>query len=127
MGSQWTHDDLQQIGAAVEIEIAGERDDGTLRKPVIIWVVRAKDGLYVRSYKGADAAWFRGTLASHQGAIWAGGQQHAAAFVEVSDPQINDLIDQAYRSKYRRYGPQYVDAMTAPAVRATTLQIMPRP
>ncbi|KAB8140067.1 DUF2255 family protein [Chloroflexia bacterium SDU3-3] len=126
MGSQWTLDDLQQIGAAVEIEIAGERGDGTLRKPVIIWVVRAKDGLYVRSYKGEGAAWFRGAKVRHQGKIWAGGQQHAATFVEVSDPQINDLVDEAYRGKYRRYGPQYIDAMTTPAVRATTLQIMPR-
>jgi len=126
MDNQWSRDDLQQIGAAVESEIAGERGDGTLRKPVIIWVVRAGDSLYVRSYKGEGAAWFRGAKVRHQGTIWAGRVERAVSFVDVADQQINDLVDEAYRSKYRRYGSQYVETMAAPAVRATTLQIVPR-
>ncbi|MFN2107909.1 MAG: DUF2255 family protein [Candidatus Promineifilaceae bacterium] len=37
------------MGNAEELRIASLRSDGTLRKPVIIWVVRVGDDLYVRS------------------------------------------------------------------------------
>ena len=45
----WTSDELDKIGAADELELASLRRDGTLRKPVTVWVVRRGD-LYVRSY-----------------------------------------------------------------------------
>jgi hypothetical protein len=61
----WTTDELDAIGDAEELRVAALRPDGTLRNPVIIWVVRKDDELYVRSYKGAEAGWHRGTQASH--------------------------------------------------------------
>ena len=39
----WTSDELTKIGTAEELRIASLRRDGTLRKPVIIWVVRVGD------------------------------------------------------------------------------------
>ena len=69
----WTSDELDKIGGADELEIASLQRDGTLRKPVIIWVVRHGDDLYVRSGYGRDAAWFRGTQVRHEGHITAGG------------------------------------------------------
>jgi hypothetical protein len=59
----WTPEELAAIDAAHEIKIAGRRRDGTLRRPVTIWLVRVGDDLYVRSVNGADAAWYRGTRA----------------------------------------------------------------
>jgi hypothetical protein len=56
----WTSDELKKIGIAEELEIATRRSDGTLRKPVIIWVVRVGDDLYVRSVNGRTSTWFRG-------------------------------------------------------------------
>lgn len=44
-----TGDELVKIGSAEKLEIAPLRKDGTLRKPVIIWVVRVGDDLYIRS------------------------------------------------------------------------------
>jgi hypothetical protein len=41
----WTSDELKKIGTAEELKIASLRADGTLRKPVIIWVVRLGDDL----------------------------------------------------------------------------------
>lgn len=117
--SAWTSDELTKIGNAEELEIAPYRLDGTLRKPVTIWVVRAGDTLYVRSYKGRTSAWFRGVQARHDGRIWAGGVEKDVTFIEESDPAINDQIDAAYRTKYGRY-PQYVAPMLTPEVRATT-------
>lgn len=121
----WTQAELNQIGNAEELQIAALRENGMLRKSVIIWVVRVDDELYVRSYKGHTAAWFRGVQVRHAGRIQAGGVEKDVAFVEEPDPGINDQIDAAYRVKYGRY-PQYVAPMLTPVVRATTIKLMPR-
>jgi hypothetical protein len=57
----WTSEELNQIGSAEELKLASMRRDDTLRKPVIMWVVRHGDRLYVRSVNGPAGAWFRGT------------------------------------------------------------------
>ncbi|MFC4014072.1 DUF2255 family protein [Nonomuraea purpurea] len=122
----WTSEELSRIEAADELEIAPRRRDGTLRKPVPIWVVRTGDDLYVRSYKGYDGAWFRAALASHEGRIRAGGVEKDVTFTEEADPDVNERIEAAYRDKYHRYGPTYVDPMVATQARATTLKLLPR-
>jgi hypothetical protein len=122
----WTSDELNKIGNAEELEIAALRRDGTLRKPVTIWVVRLGDALYVRSYRGRDGAWFRGTQVRHEGHIRAGGVAKDVAFVEEADPDLNDQIDAAYRTKYRRYDAQYVNPMVALEARAATIKLVPR-
>ncbi|HEX4088932.1 MAG TPA: DUF2255 family protein [Trebonia sp.] len=121
----WTNDELDRIGDAEELRIAALRPDGTLRDPVTIWVVRHDNELYVRSYKGAGAGWYRGTQASHQGHVQAGGVDKDVAFVDVDG--LDEPIDDAYRAKYRSFGASYVDAMVAPGARATTLKLVPRP
>src|SRR5436189_3358737 len=99
----WSKDELDKIGGADELQIAPRRRDGTLRTPVTIWVVRVGDNLYVRSYKGQDGAWFRAAHVRHDGRIRAGGVEKDVTFVEETDSGINDQIDAAYRTKYRRY------------------------
>ncbi|HEY7065100.1 MAG TPA: DUF2255 family protein [Chloroflexota bacterium] len=121
----WTSDELSKIGAADELEIAPRRRDGTLRKPVTIWVVRHGDDLYVRSAYGPGDGWFRGTRASHEGHVQAGGVDRDVAF-EDADHALDDALDAAYRTKYRRYGASYVDLMVSPEARATTLKLLPR-
>jgi hypothetical protein len=76
----WTADELGRIGGADELELAARRSDGTLRKPVTIWVVRHGDDLYVRSWRGPDSAWFRGTQDRHEGHVRAGGVERDVAF-----------------------------------------------
>ena len=121
----WTNGELNKIGNAEELQIASLRADGTLRKPVIIWVVRVGDDLYVRSVNGRTSAWFRGVLVRHAGHIRAGGVDKDVTFVDETDAGINDKIDAAYRTKYSRY-PQYVAPMLTPEVRAATIKLVPR-
>lgn len=121
----WTSDELASIGGAEEIEIAALRPDGRLRKPVIIWVVRQGDDLYIRSVRGATAAWFRGTQARPEGRIWVDGTEKDVRFVEA-DHAIDDEIDEAYRVKYRDYATTHVPPIVRPEARATTLKLVPR-
>lgn len=46
----WTNGELNKIGTAEELKIASNRRNGALHKPVIIWVVRLGDDLYVHLF-----------------------------------------------------------------------------
>lgn len=121
----WTIDELTRIGRADELEIAPMQRDGTLRAPVTIWVVRHGDDLYVRSYRGRRGSWFGATQVRHEGHIRSGGVDKDVTFVDA-DPDVGDQVDDAYRTKYRRYDARYVDPMVAPEARAATLKLVPR-
>ena len=120
----WTNEELDKIGIAEELRIATLRRDGTRRKPVIIWVVRVDDDLYVRCVNGREGAWFRGVLTRHEGRIRAGRVEKNVKFVEETNPDINTKIDEAYLTKYQRY-PQWVAPMVTPDVRAATIKLVP--
>jgi hypothetical protein len=122
----WTPDQLAAVTDADELTIQPQRADGTMRKPVPIWVVRDGDGLYVRSFLGTRGAWFRDATTQRTGRIGAGGITVDVAFAAEHDAEVNDRIDAAYKAKYRRHGAQYVAAMVAADARATTLKLMPR-
>jgi hypothetical protein len=121
----WTSDELTKIGTAEELEIAALRRDGTLRKPVTIWVASHDDSLYVRSVNGRNAAWFRGAQVTHEGRIRAGGVEKDVTFLEP-DHDIGDELDAAYRAKYRRYGASMVSHIVSPAARSATIKLVPR-
>jgi len=122
----WTSDELDKTAAAEELEIASVRRDGMLRKPVTIWVVRLGDDLYVRSVNGRTSAWFRGAQDRHEGHIRAGGVEKDVAFVEETDPGINDQIDTAYRTKYRRYAASIIRSIVSPEAQSATIKLVPR-
>ena len=121
--TRWTDDELNKIGTAEELQMEVRRRDGTLRTPVIIWVVRVDDDLYVRSYRGHRGDWFCAAQVSHEGHVRAGGVDKDVTFVAESDPEINKEVDAAYRGKYRHS--QYVAPMVTAEVRATTLKLVP--
>ncbi|MEZ4496891.1 MAG: DUF2255 family protein [Thermomicrobiales bacterium] len=91
------------IGGASELRISTRRADGSLRNPITIWVVRDGDDIYVRGYRGRSTTWFRNLLTLPGGHIRAGGVDRDVVFTEETDAAVNDRIDEAYRSKYRRY------------------------
>ncbi len=121
--SDWTAGELGQIGAADELEIAAFREDGSLRPFVTIWVVRVGDELYVRSVRGHNGAWFRSALRLRHGRIRAGGVDREVDFAEADDAD-QDAIDEAYRTKYARYAPTYVDPIVSPDARAATVRLI---
>ena len=123
--SEWTDDELTQVGRAEEVQIASVRSDGSLRNPVTIWAVRHGNDLYIRSVRGRDSAWFHGVQETHAGQISAGRLKKEVAFVEAG-PDMDGVIDTAYRSKYRRYAGRILNSVLTPKARSTTLRVVPR-
>jgi hypothetical protein len=119
----WTDTDLAHFGDAQEVRIAGMRRDGSLRSPVIVWVVRHGDELYTRSVNGPDAAWFRGAQLRHRGQLSAGGVVADVDFVD-SDRDVDNELDAEYQRKYGRY-PGPIKSITSAAARSTTLKLVP--
>src|SRR5919197_4019967 len=114
----WTSNELDAIAAADELELTAAG------RAVTIWVVRVGDDLYVRSYRGRDGSWFRRVQQTHEGQISAGGVEKDVRFVAAGD-DVNDAVDDAYRSKYSRYAASYVEPMVRPEARATTIKLVP--
>lgn len=120
----WKPDELAAIAAASELQLTSRRHDGTLRRPVTIWVVRIGDALYVRSVRGSAGSWYRGSRERNEGRIEAGGVEREVDFL-AADDDLDDAIDAAYREKYG-YPSSAVDHITSPAARETTIRLAPR-
>jgi hypothetical protein len=120
----WTKDELTWIGEVEELQIAWPRRDGRPGRPVTIWVVRVGDALYVRSWQGSTASWFRRVHAHPEGQISAGGIEKQVTVEDINDEAVNNEVDGAYRAKYGHSG--YVAEMIRPEARATTLKLEPR-
>ena len=120
----WTSDELAGIGSEEEVQIAPRRPDGDLRKPVIVWVVRLGDSLFLRSVKGPDAAWFRATRVRPEGRLWAGGIEKNVRFVDA-DHGIDDDLDEVYAAKYGGADHPDVRLINSPTARITTMELVP--
>jgi hypothetical protein len=122
----WTTEELTKMGRAEEVDIAVLRPDGRLRNRVTVWAVSHGEALFLRSaVKGRSAAWFRAAQETHEGRIWAGGVEKDVTF-EDANREIDDEVDAAYRTKYRRYAGRILNSCLTPEARSTTVKIMPR-
>jgi hypothetical protein len=121
--STWTSEELDAIGAAEELQFSSVRRDGTVRKPVTMWVVRHDGHLYVRSVYGRGSSWFRGTQTRHEAHIRAGGIEKDVRLVETN--HLGDEIDAAYHAKYQRYAESIVGSTVTQQARAATLELVP--
>jgi hypothetical protein len=123
--TDWTPEELTTIAAEDELRLTSRRRDGSLRNPVTIWAVRHGDDVYVRSVYGDSSAWYRGTQVAHEGRVESGGVSKEVSF-EPGVPELNDTLDTAYRTKYRRYATSIVESCTTPAARSTTIRLVPQ-
>ena len=96
----WAKDELRKIAEADDLHISPFRDDGkTYGTPTWIWSVAVGDALYVRAYNGVKSRWYQAALKQKAGRISAGGMTKEVSF-EFVGGNLNDRIDDAYRSKY---------------------------
>jgi hypothetical protein len=121
----WTIDELKKIEKTDELRLMSLKNDGTLRKPVTIWVVRVGDDLFIRAVNGRKGKWFQGTQERGEGHVRCGGVEKDVFFAEA-DNSLNDFVDAAYRSKYRRYALNIVNSVLTPQAKLSTLKLVPR-
>ena len=122
----WPVNQLDAIDRAEELEVVTVRPDGSTRCPIAIWVVRVRDDVFVRSYRGENGAWYRHALTDGAGRIRVADLNQAVTCEPVTDGDAPEAIDDAYRAKYQRYGGSYVTPMVANAAQAATLRLTPR-
>ena len=119
----WNADEIAAIAAVSELQITSRRSDGTLSKPVTIWVVRVGEELYVRSVRGSRGSWYRGSRQHNRGRIEAGGVARDVDFVAAGHG-LDEEIDASYREKYG-YPSSAVEHITSPEARETTIRLVP--
>jgi hypothetical protein len=124
----WSKEELHKIAEADDLHIAPFREDGvTYGTPTWIWSVAVDDALYVRGYNGQDSRWYQAAVRQKAGRIIAAGMTKDVTFEPLdgpSDKRIGDLIDVAYRAKYR--GSPYLKPMIGARARSATVRIVPR-
>ena len=118
----WTDTELETIGEADELRVAGLKADDTLRSPTIIWAVRVDGSIYIRSVLGPEAGWFRGTQLRGAGRVEAGGITKDVTFTR--DAEHDSDVTEAYWAKYGR-GKDVV-AINSELATSTTLRVDPR-
>jgi hypothetical protein len=117
-------DELSKIAETDELHISVLRADGkTYSSPTTIWCVAVDGALYVRAYYGIKSRWHQAAIREKAGRITAGGITNEVSFEPVDGP-INELIDGAYKAKYK--GSEYLSPMISPRARSATLKVTPR-
>jgi hypothetical protein len=118
----WSEHELALIGGSGELDIAVIRADGTLRRWTPIWVVRANDRVYVRTWYRRDTGWFGAALRSRRARIRVPGLEAGVVVTDVGEGAagLRESVDAAYRSKYGDTGST---SMVEAAAAATTLRL----
>ena len=121
----WTPEDLRLVRAAAELQIAVRRADGTLRRWVTVWVVRAGGQVYVRTWYRRDTGWFGHALASGRARIRVPGLEADVRVEDVGEgpPATRAAVDSAYVDKYGPDGG--TRRMVSAEAAATTLRLEP--
>jgi hypothetical protein len=120
----WPKDELKRIAATDDLHISPLREDGkTYGTPTWIWSVVVDDGLYVRGYNGQKSRWYQAAIRQRAGRITAAGITKEVSFEGV-DGAINELIDDAYKAKYK--SSSYLNPMIGTRARSATVKVLPR-
>ena len=119
----WPKDELRKIADADDLHISPFREDGkTYGTPTWIWSVVVDDALYVRGYNGQKSRWYQAAVRQKAGRITVAEMTKEVRFEPVNGP-INDLIDDAYRAKYK--GSPYLKPMIGARARSATVKLTP--
>jgi hypothetical protein len=120
----WRADDLIAIGTAESAQVAPDSEDGAPGRAATIWVVRVGNDLYIRSYRGPVARWYRRALRGRRGTIRISTLELRVRF-DNAEADVQPQINEAYRTKYAAHSSDYLRRMVGPAAVATTLRLQP--
>jgi hypothetical protein len=117
----FSRDDLATMDTAktVRIETSAGPDSPVHR--TIVWVVVDGEDVFVRSWRGVTARWYREALANPDIAIHLGKRRLAAAAVPARDPHSVERTSKALKQKYE--GDPSVRSMVRDEILITTLRL----
>ena len=119
--TEWSTAELTRLHDVVEVLITPAPSEGVAHPGRLIWVLEIDGRVFIRSWKGPNADWYRQALQTHRAHI-AGGGIGADVVLRVSH-DADELIDAAYLAKYS--SSEYATQMNLPLARATTLELLP--
>jgi hypothetical protein len=115
-------EDVSALAAAEEVEIETQAPGGPVHR-TIIWAVVDDDEVFVRSYLGPTARWYREALANPAVAVHVDGRRIPSTAIPATDPDSIERTSDGFRRKYA--GDSAVKAMVAPGNLETTLRLEP--
>ena len=122
--STWLKDELRKIAETDDLHIAPFREDRkTYGTPTWIWSVVVDGELFVRAYNGQNSRWYKAAMRHRAGRITAAGMTKEVTFEPVTG-EINDRVDDAYRTKYK--GSPFLDPMIGTRARSATVRVTRR-
>jgi len=117
------NDDLRAIDRAKEIEVETSAGPDSEVHRTITWVVVDGDDVFVRSWRGVTARWFREALANPNIAIHIDGRRVAARAVPARDPGSIARTSAGLVKKYD--GDTSTPSMVRDEILETTLRLDP--
>jgi hypothetical protein len=115
-------DDLARIAQAEEVQIETQAPDGPVHQ-TIIWAVVDREDVFIRSYRGPGARWYREALANPAVALHVEGRRLTATAIPASDP---DSIERTSNELRRKYADDPgLRGMVSPDNLPTTLRLEP--
>ncbi len=88
-----------------------------------IWAVVVDDVPYIRNGYGEKSSWYRRIQRTGGAAFLDHGVRYEARFEPVDDEHTKELVDAAYRSKYRGQG-RALDEVVSQQVRDYTMRVL---
>jgi hypothetical protein len=114
-------DVLQLLDRTQEVDIETRSASGATHR-VPIWVVVSGDDVFVRSWKGSQAAWYRRLLA-RDGALVAGRRRIRVRAVRATDADSVRRTSEGFRTKYRHS--RSTASMVREEILDTTMRLEP--
>ena len=119
-GMGYSEAQLDLIDRTEEVEIETNGAEGAVHK-TIIWAVVDHGDVFVRSYRGPDARWYREALADPSVALHVAGQRLPVTAVLADDPDSIQRTSAGILNKYA--GDPAAKLMVRPELLDLTLRL----
>ena len=120
----FSRDDLDALDRAKEVRIETSAGPDQPIHTTIIWIVVDGDDVFVRSWRGVTARWYREALANPEIALHVGKTRLAATAVPAHDDDAVTRTSAALERKYE--GDPATRSMLRDEILITTLRLDPR-
>ena len=95
----YSQEELALIDRTEELQIETSAGDGAVHR-TIIWAVVDGDSVFVRSYRGANARWYREALSNPSVALHVDGRRLPTTAVPAPDPDSIERTSAGFLRKY---------------------------